>query len=280
MALTTFNLISSLVNVFSNAFLLYTVRKLKLANTISYRFVVALAISEFMFGATIQPLFSVGYEETFAEKSYSRTMYSIVEVVAIVPCQFSALMILVIAVDRYLHMKYLILYNIHMTKQRGNILIFCNVFASILLGTLLTLASLYGFYTLVLLGFIFTNVILFNIFLSYYIKAYLSVRRRVASMGVINSTSQNISRADLQFAKGILVIMTSVTLRYIPYYILGILVSVDNNKHNGLTFAYYWSIQLVFFGISINVVTLFLLNRKLRNFISSRIRCQRQMEEE
>ena len=99
-------------------------------------------------------------------------------------------------------------------------------------------------------------------------------------MEVVNNTSQNISRADLQFAKGILVIMASVTLRYIPYYVVSILVAVYKNKPCGLIFAYYWSIQLVFLGIFINVVILFVLNRKLRNFVSSRIPCQRPMEEE
>ena len=280
MALTTFNLISSLMNVFSNAFLLYTVRKLKLGTSISYRFIIALAISELLVGGTAQPLFSVVYADTFTNKSYARIIYVVVEVAAILPCQFSALMILLISLDRYLHMKHLTLYNIHMTRRRGNILIFCNVVACTLLGILFILASLYGFYIPVLLGFIVTNVIVFNIFMSYYIKAYLSVRKRVAAMGVINSTSQNISRADLQFAKGILIIMASVTIRYIPYYVVATLANADTNKPYGLIFAYYWSIQVVFLGIFINVLILFGLNRKLRNFAASRIRCQMPTEEE
>ena len=68
MALTAFNLISSLISAFSNAFLLYTVRKLKLATTISYRFVVALAISELNFDGTIQPLLSASYADIFANR--------------------------------------------------------------------------------------------------------------------------------------------------------------------------------------------------------------------
>ena len=279
-ALATFNLMSSLVNVASNAFLLYTVRKLKLATSVFYRFVVALAISELIVGVTGQPMYSVVYAGTFASKSYARTIHVVIEVVAIVPGQFSVLMILLISVDRYLHMKHLTLYNIHMTGRRGNSLIISNVVACLLLGILFILASIYGFYTPVSIGFIVTNVILFSIFLSYYVKAYLSVRRRVVAMEVVNNTSQNISRTDLQFAKGILIIVTSVTLRYLPFSVFGILKSMDKNMNYGIIVAYLWSIQLIFLGISINVVILFGLNRKLRSFVSSRISCQARIEEE
>ena len=279
-ALTTFNLMSSLVNVASNAFLLYTVRKLKLATSVFYRFVVALAISELIVGVTGQPMYSVVYAGTFASKSYARTIHVVIEVVAIVPGQFSVLMILLISVDRYLHMKHLTLYNIHMMGRRGNSLIISNVVACLLLGILFILASIYGFYTPVSIGFIVTNVILFSIFLSYYVKAYLSVRRRVVAMEVVNNTSQNISRTDLQFAKGILIIVTSVTLRYLPFSVFGILKSMDKNMNYGIIVAYLWSIQLIFLGISINVVILFGLNRKLRSFVSSRISCQARIEEE
>ena len=57
-------------------------------------------------------------------------------------------------------------------------------------------------------------------------------------MEVVINRSQNISSADMQLAKGILVIMLSLTLSYIPYYVFATLVSMDTSKHNGVTFAY------------------------------------------
>ena len=280
LALTTFNLISSLMNVSSNAFLLYTVRKLKLGTSVFYRFVVALAISELLLGATVQPLFSVIYADTFANKSYARTIHVVSEVAAIVLCQFSVLMILLISLDRYLHMKYLILYNAHMSRRRGNILIICNVCTCMLLGILLILAWLYGFYLYAVFGVVISNAVPCKIGILNYTRAYLSVRKRVKAMGVANNTSQNISRADVQFAKGILIVLASVILRYIPYFVVAILVSVDTYKSNDLIFAHYWSSQLVCLGIFINVVIFFALNRRLRSFVSSKIHCQKPTEEE
>ena len=279
-ALMVFNFISSLINIFSNAFLLYTVRKLKLGTRVSYRFVVALAISELVVGATIQPLFSVVYADTFASKFHATTLHVAVEATAVVPVQFSTLMILLISVDRYLHMKHLNLYNVYMTRRRGNILIICSVFVSILLGILSILASLYEFYIPVSIGVISTDAIVFSALMICYIKAYLSVRKRVAATEVLNGTAKGISRVDMQFAKAILVIMASLALRYIPYYIFAFLVAKESSLQNGIIFAHFWSTQLLFLGACTNVVILFGFNRKLRNFLSLRIRCRRPMDEE
>ena len=278
--LTTINLISSLMNISSNVFLLYTVRKLKLGTSVFYRFVVALAISELFIGGTIQPLFSAVYADTFGGKSYARIINIVIAVAAIVLCQFSVLMIHLISLDRYLHMKHLNLYNAHMTRRRGNIFILCNVLGSILLGLLLIFASLYGFYSYAIIAFIISNAVLFTTIIYNYINAYLSVRKRVAAMEVVNCTSQSANRVDLQFAKGILAIMASLAIRYVPYLVFSILVTMDKNLQDGIAFAYFCSIQLVFLGACINNGILFGLNRKLRNFFSSLSCCQRPMEEE
>ena len=284
-ALTSFNIISSLMNIFANAFLLYAIKKLKLATNVSYRFIAALTISDLCLGAIAQPMMSLIYADIFTDTAVDEIMEIVAEFIGYLPSQFSGLAIFLISLDRYLHMKHLNLYNLHMTKTRGSLAILCNLFTSILLAILLTLASFYGFYSYVFLGITITYGMIFILGFHNYINAYLSLQKRVVAMNLANEMSQNIHRADLKFAKGVLIIMASLVLRYIPFLVMGTLVSlamdtINKQTHAGLACAFFWSIQLMCMGAFISVVLVFWFNSKLRHFISMKIPCRRSVEED
>lgn len=284
-ALIAFNTISSLMNIASNTFLLYAIKKLNLDTNASYRFIIALAVSDLYTGIIAQPLYSLVYADISADKSHAKIMQIIAKFSGYVPCQFSALMIFLISLDRYLHMKHLNLYNLHMTKRKGNFLIICSWIFATLLALVLTFGSLYGFYSYVHLGTIIINGVAFLLGINNYINAYLSLKKRVAAMTESNDTLQNIHRADLKFAKGVLLIIVSLSFRYVPMLVLGVLISltidsINKKSHAVLACTFFWSLQLVFLGAFINVVLFFGFNSKLRHFISSKFPCKRLMEED
>lgn len=283
-ALITFNIISLLMNIFANAFLLYAIKKLQLGTTVSYRFIIALTISDLCLGALVQPMFSLIYADLFKDTTISQVMKIIAEFAGYLSSYFSVLAVFLISFDRYLHMKHLNLYNLHMNKTRGSLLILDNLLTSILLAIIITMASLYGFYSYVSLGIIITLAVIFILGIRNYIHAYLSVQKRVAAINVANETTQYNYRADLKFAKGVLIIMLSLVIRYVPFLVLGVLASlaidkIDKETHAGLACAFFWSIHLMCFGAFVSAVVFFWFNSKLRQFFSMKIPCGRPEEE-
>ena len=284
-ALIAFNTISSLLTTITNAFLLYAIKKLKLDVNTSYRFITALTISELCLSTIGQPLYSLLYADVFPDEAFGEIMEIAAQFVGYVTCQFSGLMIFLISLDRYFHMKHLNLYNLHMTKRKGSFLLFCSVILSNLLAVLLTLAFLNGFFSYVYLGVIITNGVLFLLIIYNYINAYVSLKKRVAAMAASNDMPHNTSRADLRFAKGVLLIMASLAFRYMPLLVIGFLVSlkIDSINKKGQTVlpcAFLWSIHLVHLGAFIDAVLFFRFNSKLRCFASSKLPCNSSTEED
>ena len=284
-ALMIFNTISSLVNIFANAFLLYAIKKVNLGNSISYRFIIALSISDLCVGLIAQPLHSLVYADIITNRPSVKIVHLLAKITVFVPSQFSGFMIFLTSLDRYLHMKYLNQYNAHMTHRKGLLLIHCSLLITALLGILLAILSLYGLDKYLNLGIILTSAVVFVLGTFTYVKAYLSLYKRVAAMKELRnmSTQTNTQRSDLQFAKGIFCIMVSLAIRYIPFFIFGTLVSltkgtVSKEIYADFANAFFWSIQLVFMGAFTNVVLIFAFSKKLQQFLVMKVLCRTSME--
>ena len=116
-ALMIFNTISSLMNTSANAFPLYAIKKVNLGNSISYRFIIALNISDLCVGAIAQPLYSIAYADIITNSASVKVVHLDAKVAGYVPSQLSGFMTFLTSLYRYLHMKYLNEYNAHMTHR-------------------------------------------------------------------------------------------------------------------------------------------------------------------
>ena len=284
-ALMIFNTISSITNICASAFLLYAIKKVSLGNSISYRFIIALSISDLCVGAIAQPLYSLAYADIITNRASVKIVHLVATLAAYMSSQFSGFMIFLISLDRYLHMKHLNQYNVHMTHRRGLLLIYCCLIITFLLGMLMAVASFYDFDKYFDIGVILTSAVVFVLGIFNYVKAYLSLHKRVAAMKELRSMSAqaNNQRSDLQFAKGIFFIMASLALRYILFFVFGTIVSlakdtVSKEIYAGFTIAFFWSIQLVFLGAFTNVVLIFLFSNKLQQFLVLKLLCRRSTE--
>ena len=284
-ALVTVNTIISLINIAINSFLCFAIFRLKLLKTISYRLVLFLTISDLCIATIEQPLATSGYLHAYHGAKRAYKLQLVIQFGAFSLCQFSGIMIVIMAIDRYLHMKYLNRYNTVMSNKRAYILISINLLSSLMCGISYTLSSVYGFffYMNTVLLFIDLTVLLSSFFI--YLRAFMTLRSHVASSEIASARSQSkgttTRRADLQFMKGILLIMLSLSFCYMPYFILGIYISflrrAGDSVSLSLTIALYWTMEIVFLAPSMNALIFFMFSKKLKDYLFEKIK-RRQPE--
>ena len=288
-ALITINTTTLFMGIWMNALLCFAIWKLKLLNTISYRFILALTTSDIHISLFVQPLYNLEYSQILHKYQYVEEFQVIMQFFAFTMGQYSGIMVVVMSIDRYLHMKYLNQYSSYMTSKRANILIFSGLVLSLVLGILQTSAIFFGLYVHFRICTLLANVVVFFIGISFYCKAFFALKSRVAnsniSSNLSSSNGNNIRRADLQFAKGVLVILVSLSLCYFPYFLTGIIISFRIISANSradigepLYIMFYFTIELVLMVPLINALIFFIFNRKFKNYLLSCISCRTAVE--
>ena len=124
------NIVIAVVNIGSNAWLIYAVKKTRQHNRTSTKFVRVLAFADLLIGIIYQPLVAAVIS---AYASINCTFELTVQFFGYVIMQYSAFMVSIVALDRYIHMKYLNRYSTLMTPSRANkLLLFnCKLFGEI-----------------------------------------------------------------------------------------------------------------------------------------------------
>ena len=271
--LLTTNAFLLLISLPLNLFLCYAILKLRLLNRTSFRFILVLTISDLCTILIVEPLHFVQYTFAFIGNVSSHNWQLVTQFCGFTFGQFSGVMILIIALDRYLHMKYLNNYSSVMTEKRSTILILINAATSLICAILFTISSIYGFFFYINIVYLFVDLAVFLICCLVYLQALIKIRTHVADSNIRNDTSRNhIRRADVQFAKGVLFIMLAISICYMPYFITGIIAALEKrNQNNGvnqsLAASIYWSMELVLTVPIINTFLLVSFNKKLKNFM-------------
>ena len=276
-AFVAINTVISLMVIMLNSFLCHAIRKLKLLKTVSYRFILALAISDLCNGLLVQPLYTLEYANAFRGSQYVQEFQVIMQFLAYVVGQYSGFMVVVISIDRYLHMKHLNNFNVYMTSNRIKFLTFFGIAFSLAMGIVQTSSIFFGLYVQMRIFTLTANVILSFIGIFFYLRAFLATKKRVESLHLSSNISfpsaNHIRRADLQFAKGVLIILISLSLCYFPYFLTGILLSfkiVQGKDRTGIgsTFylVFYCTILFVFMVPLMNALVLCRFNRAVRKY--------------
>ena len=281
-AFVTINTVISLMVIILNSLLCFAIWKLKLYQITSYRFILALAISDLFTGAVIQPLYSLEFANTFRGSHFAQDYLVMLQFFAYILGQYSGLMVVTISIDRYLHMKHLVNYNIYMTSKRAKFLMLFNIVLSIALEVVQTSSIFVGFYVYARIFILTVNILVSLSGISLYLSTFLTTKNRVESLNlssnISSSTTRNFRKVDLQFAKGILVLLISLALCYFPYFLTAIILSVkimQKNKRNdiGLSFYifFYCTFLLMFMVPLINSIVLCVFNRAVRRYLAALI---------
>ena len=109
----------------------------------SFRFILALCISDFCVGVIVQPLIAVMFLELY-ERSYCN-YESATQFLAVFFTHASGYIIAVIGFDRYCRMKYLNRYQQVMTNRHSNLLLTLAIIGALGQATLYTLGTQYHF---------------------------------------------------------------------------------------------------------------------------------------
>ena len=279
------NTLASLACLVIIPILCHGIIKTKLSQAMSFRFILALSISDICISFIQQTLLSIGYGYAFIIENRAYGLQIATQFSSFTFCQFSGGMILIIAFDRYLHMRYLNRYMIIMTSKRANILIAINFTYCLVCGLLFTVSSSCGFQFYVHFVFLSLDVVILLTTISLYFNTFYSLKRRIANSSLSKLESdnlkRNIQRADLKLAKRVSLIAFSLSVFFMPFLVTGLVhlctwhVEKDYRSANqSFSIGYLWFIELVSLAPLTNALLLIMLSKKLRHYVLRKMTCK------
>ena len=216
-------LIVDISNIVTNSFLIHALIKLKKLKTISYTFILYLSINDEIVGLTGFVCHAADIVYRSKGESHLRTylvnFYKIMHLFV----GISAYLILAIALDRFLRMRYMVRYGALMTKKTATALVVISMIPSLFDFTLdMVNASdaIFRYLYIILycghgLG-VFMGCIL-------YVMAYRSIKQRIEHIDLRTDVESfehrvktNHRRADVEFSRAALLILVAITVCYIP----------------------------------------------------------------
>ncbi len=242
--LLTCNVILTLLNIIVNVFLIYALKVTNQLRNISCTLIAYLCMSDICVGLVLQNLVSVllgAFKKNIncaADLSGQFLSY-------IFP-QISGVMIMIIALDRWLHMKFLNKYSTLMNMRRANFLVLANIILAVVIAIASLLASIYKEFFLFNAILVATDVTVVVVIYIAYIFTFRSVRGHMRSMRKrakengpaqpsSGATKKKTSRRDARLAKTMVFILTSLTICYLPYFIVGLYWSYLRYYKNTVT---------------------------------------------
>ena len=165
----------NILNVMGNALLIWALRRTKQTKTLSFQFIMIMSFSDLACGILCLPSLPLLLHDEY--RKYCSLKLSTQAVVT--ACNyFSGSMVFLIALDRYLHMRYLEQYSRKFTKRRGHFLILAFLLLAVLSSIVFILPfSQFIFSTLVATCFATCMVFLMSVIILYH-KALSTLRRK------------------------------------------------------------------------------------------------------
>ena len=180
-----YNITINILNVMGNALLIWALHRTKQTKTISIQFIMIMSFSDLTSGILCLPSLPLLLQDEY-RKYCSLTLSTQAVVTA---CNyFSGSMVFLIALDRYLHMKYLEQYSRKFAKRRGHFLILACLLLALLSGIVFILPfSQFIFSTLVATYFATSMIFLISVIILYH-KALNTLRRKahLVTSSIIN----------------------------------------------------------------------------------------------
>ena len=191
----------------------------------------------------------------------------------------STAFLILIAMDRYIHLKYLTTHGTIMTKRRAKILTQVCIVTSLCFTTATVLSMMNGIYDLL-------NLILAAVYMSmliaittFYVIAYRSIKRRVRDSSVFFTEGKRRWPAirNKGIFRGIVLILLSLITCYAPYVILTIkrgALHLAGKTDNDITYALAFAYGFKCLSASINAIMLIVFNKEykrsiVRSFLNS-----------
>lgn len=271
------SLIVDISNVVTNAFLIHALIKLKKLKTISYSFILYLCINDEIVGLigfvchALDIVYGSNGEGHL--KTFRVNLYKILHLVV----SISAYLILIIALDRFLRMRYMVRYGALMTQKRATALVVISMIPSLFHFTLAMInpsgAILRYLYIIIYCGHILG--LLIGCIL--YVLAYRSIKKRIEHTDLDTDVGKfehrvetKRRRPDTEFSRAALLILVSITVCYIPR-----LATFLYRTATGIDELYEeaWARLFILLNSTLNALIFISCNRELRNYAKLFFKC-------
>ena len=289
----------SLSNIILNSFLIHALRKHRKLKTVSYWLISCLSVSDIFVG--IFCLIKESLYLALSNRDDAHESKFLVVSVRSFWINFSTSFVLIIAVDRYIHMKYALRYHTLMTKKRAIISVIFNAIFTIHMTVTVRFlpkyqkeflskhALAYRIYR-VILSIVYVIIILIVFLL--YITTYVAIKKKIKEAPSLgrksadnneNTTESgnqapNICRngkrsVDQEFAKAMGIVISILFLCLTPNLCIGvyerIVLLIRNGRYqqsNATLTARYWTFLMMQLNSSLNAIIIIVFSRELRHY--------------
>ncbi len=268
----------SLSNIIVNAFLIHALRKLNKLNSVSFVFILLLSIADIGVGLIQLP---IQLTPLLDQPKHPDAITLTAQFFVYFINQLSGCMIIIITIDRFIHMQYLVRYNMYMTKTRAILLVCTNIAGNFTTSILLTASSIYGFYKKWNVIMVPCYVFGFVIIIIIYYKTYCSILKRTAALNLARNhhpaTARRVRKPNIEFAKSTVYMLTFLMLFYLPSILMTFIRSVlpKYKAHsNTVRYALLWSYVVAYVNSTGNAVIFIAHNSELKRFFLSFLKHQ------
>lgn len=261
--------------VTSNAILIHGIRQLNKLQSISWRYSLALSICNTSYG-TIIVTSSILLKLTNDAKTNnimrlaSRTPLFLCGV-------YSLLLMLLVTVDRYIHIKLPMQYNLIMTSRKSKLLLAILFAASFTITCIIIAGFLFGVAKVILPLISTIAFVCFVVFVTLYYRAYKTLARRTRQSRFERRTRSTLRSPSKAFSKAVLLTVSSMVVCCIPYLFIKPVSSYYPNSRT-VKIIEFVSDELLYTNWVVNAVIMIYLDRGLRNFVKCTTVMTRTME--
>ena len=245
----------------SNSILIYALRKRKKLEVITFKLIYVLSIVD-VFSGIGDIIANLALELAEVREKYDITR-RIVNVVLYPFNVFTTLMILLIAVDRYLHMTRMNSYSSIMTHRRANILVaFCALLA-LFNACIIVVSYHFDFYEWFLTALCAVGIVSIIASFTLYCTALRSLTNSINSESLATQ-NRNIRNAEREISKAVFLILTCLVLTVTPNYICTLLW-LHIPTQNWTMMALNTSYTTFYLNSTLNAAIMIFFSRDLRN---------------
>ena len=265
------NLMSCLLEVGLNALLLHAFRKMNKLKAVSFRLFAVLSVSDMLLAS-----FSALMDTMLIAMETSQSQLNTIRLASIAARlffgEFSALMTVLIAIDRYIHLLHPFSYSALMTKSRSMLATVSLAFVSLTMIALVATAYICDFYKEMLTTINAVNLLVLFASCCIYYRALKSMKLRVrqATFKISNS------RYDREFSRAVLFILSSQVVLYAPFILIKPISEFIGKRRRPLVYLAFLSQLLIYIQGIVNVLLFIHFHKETKMFIKQILVCSRK----
>lgn len=248
--------------ILANSVLIYALRRRNKLRVITFKFIYVLSIADVINGLSVITG-NVIIEQVTTK--YHKTAKNVVRAALYPLSVFTILMILLIAIDRYLHMTRIHSYSLIMTQRRANVLMLSCALISMaivgMLGSSYLNATFHAVFSTTMCVMGLACIIL--VMMLYY-RALKSIQNSVHNSTLTDC--RNIRNAGKEASKAVFFILTCLLLTVTPTFICSPL-SLYVPSQEWTLVALYAAKVTFYLNSTFNAVIIICFNRDLRNCV-------------